>query len=106
MIKAKLLLELLVAGLYPIPFMVESSEVNGCEMLRHIAEKITQLMAALIQSTALYHQPDLFVLRPLLPPLCGLDSHGDNFHHKRFVLRGMPQFKLLPGVLRNGFAYR
>ena len=38
-VKAEFFFELLIAMLYPVPFVIEAREINRRQMLRHVAEK-------------------------------------------------------------------
>ena len=64
-IQAEFFFELLVAMLYPVPFMVETRKINRRQVLWHVAEKVAQFMSALCQLATLNQQPNLFVQIPL-----------------------------------------
>jgi len=40
MIQTEFFFELLVAMLYPVPFMIETREINRWQMLGHVTEKV------------------------------------------------------------------
>ena len=67
MIQTEFFFELLVAMLYPVPFMIETRQINSRQLLRNVAEKIAEFMPAAYQLTTLNQQPNLFVQIPFTP---------------------------------------
>ena len=85
MIKAELFLELLIAVFYPVPFMVESNQIDSWQMLRHIAEVVPKLKAPLFQGTPFDQEPDLFMQISISPAMGGPNSERHGFCHQRLV---------------------
>jgi hypothetical protein len=76
MVKAKFFLELLVALLNPVSFMIESGKVDCRHMKRHVAEEIAKLIPTLYQWPPFNENPHLFMNSSFPPAACWPHPHG------------------------------
>jgi len=74
-IKPQFFFQLLIAMLNPVTFMVEPGKINRCQVLWHVAKEVAKLVPTSPQATALYQQPDLFMMIALFPSDGRPDSH-------------------------------